>query len=95
MADKAAEFIRLLGVTQVGLLGFSLGGDVAEMAIIHVKIVAAVKQRYRAFLSLPGKFMKAMMLEILAAPVVGTVPSQLPRQLPWSSSDVCAVLRDV
>jgi hypothetical protein len=39
--------------------------------------------------------MKAMMLEILAAPAVETVPSQLPRQLPWSSSDVCAVLREV
>jgi transcriptional regulator GlxA family with amidase domain len=63
------------------------------MAIIQVTIVAAVKQRYHAFLGLPGKFMTAMML--LAAPAVGTVPSQLPRQLPWSSSDVYAVLRDV
>ena len=30
MADKAAEFIRLIGLTQVDLLGFSIGGFVAQ-----------------------------------------------------------------
>jgi len=35
MADKAAEFIRLLGFTQVDLLGFSLGGYVAQTVTLN------------------------------------------------------------
>ena len=35
MADKAAEFIRLLGLTQVDLLGFSLGGYVAQTVTLN------------------------------------------------------------
>jgi pimeloyl-ACP methyl ester carboxylesterase len=35
MADKAAEFIRLLRLTQVDLLGFSLGGYVAQTVTLN------------------------------------------------------------
>jgi pimeloyl-ACP methyl ester carboxylesterase len=34
MADKAVEFIQLLGLAQVDLLGFSLGGYVVEMVTL-------------------------------------------------------------
>ena len=50
MAVKAAEFIRLLGLTQVDLLGFSLGGYVVQTVTLNYPdlVRRLVAGRYRA-----------------------------------------------